>query len=104
MLVLQTNVATFGAKIQVLSVDMDQLKERLLKVQENANQNKENLTQLIVSIPRSRENNPSDYIIRIQITDEIRCDDQKSNVFVDWIEQRHEYDEYAEQHDSVLYI
>lgn len=49
LLVLQTNVATFGAKIQDLSVGVDELKDRLRDVQKNANQNKENLTQLTVS-------------------------------------------------------
>lgn len=49
LLVLQTNVAKFGAKIQDLTVGVDELKDRLREVQKNSNLNKENVTQLIVS-------------------------------------------------------
>ena len=47
---LQTNVANFGAKIQDLSVGMDDLKEKLRDFQNNANQNKANITRLAVSV------------------------------------------------------
>ncbi|XP_037033461.1 uncharacterized protein LOC119072370 isoform X2 [Bradysia coprophila] len=59
LLVLQTNVATFGAKIQDLTVGMDELKERLREVQKNANQNKENLTQLITKFDVMTKNQTS---------------------------------------------
>lgn len=49
LLVLQTNVATIGANIKDLTVVVDKLKDQLITVQTNANQNKENLTQIIVS-------------------------------------------------------
>lgn len=49
MLLLQTNVATFGAQIQDLTVGMDELKERFRDVQKTSHQNQENLTELVVS-------------------------------------------------------
>ncbi|KAJ6647115.1 hypothetical protein Bhyg_02335 [Pseudolycoriella hygida] len=62
LLVLQTNVATFGAKIQDLSVGVDQLKERLREVQKNSFENKENLTRLMTNFNAMTKNQTSSLI------------------------------------------
>lgn len=47
--VLQTSVGNFGAKIKDLTIDVDTIKENMHKIQTTENENKANITQLMVS-------------------------------------------------------
>lgn len=45
---LETSVGNFGAKIKDLTIDVDTLKENFHKIQANENENKANISQIMV--------------------------------------------------------